>query len=115
MAQQLCLSLSGVRPFGVPTAYGGTGGRYDKDGLKQLLRARGISPMTRERLKSEMFPAKQRKSAALKFRAQRGRELLAFTDRLGPANPRNPRHFDTSEDGRSTAIQHQTVPVWHFQ
>lgn len=57
---------------------------YDKEGLKQLLRSRGVSPMTRERLKNEMFPAKQRKAAALKYRKEQSGKLLAFANGLGP-------------------------------
>jgi len=58
---------------------------YDKDGLKALLRASGISPMTREALRKEIYPAKQKASAAQAFRVKRANELLAFATSRGPA------------------------------
>merc|ERR1712176_578659 len=51
---------------------------YEKASLEGLLRASMASPMTRERLKKDYLPAKQRKSAALEFRENRTKELLRF-------------------------------------
>merc|ERR1712187_172564 len=51
---------------------------YEKASLEGLLRANMASPMTRERLKKEHLPARQRKSAAIEFRQTRGRALIRF-------------------------------------
>merc|ERR1712087_1047141 len=51
---------------------------YEKASLEGLLRANMASPMTRERLKREHLPARQRKSAAIEFRERRAKELVQF-------------------------------------
>jgi hemoglobin len=51
---------------------------YEKASIQGLLRNRMVSPMTREPLKLEFLPARQRKSATLEFRQKRSAELLAF-------------------------------------
>merc|ERR1712224_834456 len=53
---------------------------YEKASLKQLLSTNAISPMTREGLKKEFFPAMERKKKAFEFRETRSKELLAFAD-----------------------------------
>jgi len=53
---------------------------YEKASLEQILQANGISPMTRERLKGDFFPAVERKKKALEFREMRSNELLSFAD-----------------------------------
>merc|ERR1712217_395241 len=54
---------------------------YEKASIQGLLKNRMVSPMTREVLKTEFIPAKQRKSAALQFRETRAQELLQFAER----------------------------------
>merc|ERR1712137_1464391 len=51
---------------------------YEKASLEGLLRANMASPMTRERLKKDYLPAKQRRSAAIEFRERRAKELVRF-------------------------------------
>merc|ERR1711933_598034 len=46
--------------------------------VQGLLKNRMASPMTRENLKADFLPARQRRSAALEFREARSQELLAF-------------------------------------
>lgn len=53
---------------------------YEKASLEQLLRGGGVSPMTRQGLKTQFFPAKERKKKALEFREVRSKELLAFAN-----------------------------------
>jgi hypothetical protein len=58
---------------------------YEKASLQGLLRNRMVSPMTREPLKKEFLPAKQRRSAALEFRQTRSTELLKFAEEAAVA------------------------------
>jgi len=60
---------------------------YDKASIERLLSARMASPMTREPLKKEYSPAKQRQSATLEFRKTRTAELLKFAEQAIPAQP----------------------------
>merc|ERR1711881_98972 len=53
---------------------------YEKASLQQILRENPISPMAREGLKEQFFPARDRKKKALEFREQRSQELLTFAD-----------------------------------
>merc|ERR1719160_1834 len=53
---------------------------YEKASLEQILRANGVSPMTRETLKEQFFHAVERKKKALEFREVRSKELLSFAD-----------------------------------
>mmetsp|Transcript_108176 Transcript_108176/g.279749 ORF Transcript_108176/g.279749 Transcript_108176/m.279749 type:complete len:891 (+) Transcript_108176:83-2755(+) len=52
---------------------------YEKASVQGLLKNRMASPMTREALKADFLPARQRRSAAMEFRQARSEELLAFT------------------------------------
>jgi len=61
---------------------------YEKASLEGLLRNNMASPMTRERLKKEHLPARQRRSAALDFRTARCEELLRFTEQAAGEQPR---------------------------
>merc|ERR1712228_1029570 len=60
---------------------------YEKASLDGLLRANMASPMTRERLKKEYLPARQRKSAAIEFRQQRCNMLLKFASDVAADEP----------------------------
>lgn len=53
---------------------------YEKSSLQAILRTNAVSPMTREKLKTEFFPGVERKKKALEFRESRAKELLAFAD-----------------------------------
>merc|ERR1719389_615550 len=54
---------------------------YEKASLEQLLMTpNAISPMTREGLKKQFFPAQERKKRALEFRETQSKKLLAFAD-----------------------------------
>merc|ERR1712083_928503 len=55
---------------------------YEKASLEGLLRANMASPMTRERLKKEHLPAKQRRSTAIEFREHRAKELVRFAGQV---------------------------------
>jgi hypothetical protein len=60
---------------------------YEKASIQGLLRNRMVSPMTREPLKKEFLPARQRKSATLEFRQTRSAELLAFAKEAAATQP----------------------------
>jgi hypothetical protein len=60
---------------------------YEKASMEGLLRNRMVSPMTREPLKKEFIPARQRKSATLEFRQARSKELLQFVEEAAAAQP----------------------------
>lgn len=60
---------------------------YEKASLQGLLRNRMSSPMTREELKSDFLPARQRKSATIEFRQERSEELLTFADQAADSQP----------------------------
>merc|ERR1712157_706815 len=60
---------------------------YEKASLEGLLRANMASPMTRERLKKEHLPARQRRSAAIEFRERRAKELVRFAAQVGGDMP----------------------------
>merc|ERR1712241_1434658 len=66
---------------------GSDGFMYEKASLDGLLRANMASPMTRERLKKEYLPARQRKSAALDFRQHRSQELVKFAAEVAAMEP----------------------------
>jgi hemoglobin len=55
---------------------------YEKASLEELLRTTAISPMTRQSLKTQFFPAVERKKKALEFRELRSMELLDFADEV---------------------------------
>merc|ERR1719159_2065278 len=48
---------------------------YEKSSLQGLLKNRMVSPMTREELKADFLPARQRRSAAMEFRQTCSEEL----------------------------------------
>merc|ERR1719401_873915 len=60
---------------------------YEKASVQGLLRNRMASPMTRESLKADFLPARQRKSAAVEFRQVRSEELLAFVEEAAGTQP----------------------------
>merc|ERR1719229_1730045 len=60
---------------------------YEKASLQGLLRNRIASPMTREELKADFLPARQRRSATMEFRQTRSEELLAFADEATKVQP----------------------------
>jgi len=62
---------------------------YEKASLEQILRAGAISPMTRERLQEQFFPAVERKKKALEFREMRSNELLSFADEVIASGQQN--------------------------
>lgn len=60
---------------------------YDKASIQELLRNRMRSPMTREELKADFIPARQRRSAAMEFRRTRATELLSFAEEAVGSQP----------------------------
>eukprot|EP00933_Yihiella_yeosuensis_P067086 TRINITY_DN716_c0_g1_i1.p1 TRINITY_DN716_c0_g1~~TRINITY_DN716_c0_g1_i1.p1 ORF type:complete len:961 (+),score=185.41 TRINITY_DN716_c0_g1_i1:56-2884(+) len=61
---------------------------YEVESIKTLIRNHQASPITRERLKQEYFPAKQRKSEVYSFREKRSKALLAFAKDAISTEPR---------------------------
>jgi len=51
---------------------------YEKEAVQQLINASRPSPMTREQLKSDVFPARQKQSDATTYREKMIAELLSF-------------------------------------
>merc|ERR1719379_3137737 len=61
---------------------------YEADSVKQLIRNHHVSPCTREQLKKEYFPAKQKKSEVTTFREKRTKDLLQFAKDASPSDMR---------------------------
>merc|ERR1712039_307615 len=61
---------------------------YEQSSIEGLLRAHMASPMTRESLKPEFFPARRRKRDAIRFREIRCEELLKFAAEALAPQPR---------------------------
>merc|ERR1712187_651766 len=61
---------------------------YEADSVKQLIRNHQVSPITREHLKKEYYPAKQKKSEVLAFREKRAKDLLQFAAETMSREPR---------------------------
>merc|ERR1711879_668024 len=53
---------------------------YEAESVKQLIRNKQVSPITRENLKKEYFPAKQKKSEVVAYREKRAQALLEFVE-----------------------------------
>jgi len=61
---------------------------YEAESVKQLIRNRLKSPITREPLQKEHYPAKQKKSEVIAFREKRGQALLQFAKDALTTEPR---------------------------
>merc|ERR1712232_467439 len=61
---------------------------YEQDSVKQLIRNRQCSPITREPLDKAYFPARQKKSEVHAFRESRSKELLQFAKDAMSNEPR---------------------------
>lgn len=61
---------------------------YEADSIKQLIRNRQDSPITREPLQKEYFQAKQKKSQVTAFRETRAQALLQFANDALSIEPR---------------------------
>eukprot|EP00747_Dinoflagellata_sp_TGD_P022865 gnl/TRDRNA2_/TRDRNA2_129377_c0_seq1.p1 gnl/TRDRNA2_/TRDRNA2_129377_c0~~gnl/TRDRNA2_/TRDRNA2_129377_c0_seq1.p1 ORF type:complete len:932 (-),score=160.76 gnl/TRDRNA2_/TRDRNA2_129377_c0_seq1:71-2866(-) len=61
---------------------------YEADSVKQLIRNRQKSPITREDLKKEYFPAKAKKAEVMAFREERSATLLQFAKDALSSEPR---------------------------
>jgi len=64
---------------------------YEREAIKQYIRTNGKSPMTRENLKQDLFPALQRKSKACEYRSSRGAELIRFGHEVLGSHPQMAR------------------------
>jgi hypothetical protein len=53
---------------------------YEAESVKTLIRNQQASPITREKLKKEYYPARQKKSEVLVFREKRAKGLLQFAE-----------------------------------
>merc|ERR1712176_1751829 len=82
---ELCCPVSLV--LFVDPVIASDGFMYEKASLEGLSRANMASPMTRERLKKEHLPARQRRSAAIEFREHRAKELLRFAAQVATDMP----------------------------
>jgi hypothetical protein len=82
---ELCCPVSLV--LFVEPVIASDGFMYEKGSLEGLLRANMVSPLTREPLKKEYLPAKQRQAAALEFRQARSKELIRFAEEAAPVQP----------------------------
>merc|ERR1712224_649908 len=60
---------------------------YEKASIEGLLRARMVSPLTREPLQKEYTPARQRQHAASEFRRVRSADLLRFAEEAASLQP----------------------------
>jgi len=82
---ELCCPVSLV--LFVDPVIASDGFMYEKASLDGLLRSNMASPMTRERLKKEYLPARQRKSASIEFRQNRAHELVKFAVEASAEQP----------------------------
>merc|ERR1712137_567125 len=90
---------------------------YEKASLDGLLRSNMASPMTRERLKKEYLPARQRRSAAIEFRQHRAKELVRFAAHVAGEMPQLgttalERVTEYLEVVQSTGLAAETAAVW---
>jgi len=60
---------------------------YESDSIKAIIRNHQASPMTRERLGDNYFPARQKKSDVTAFREKRSDELLRFAEEVLEIHP----------------------------
>merc|ERR1711972_647198 len=61
---------------------------YEASAFKQLIQNHQVSPLTREPLTQESYPAKKKKSEATSFREKRIEALLHFAQDALPSEPR---------------------------
>jgi hypothetical protein len=93
---------------------------YEKASIQGLLRNRMVSPMTRETLKKEFLPAKQRKSTALEFRQTRSKELLKFAHEAAAGQPqmagaalqRASDYLEVLKPSQVPELAKQTAELW---
>jgi len=60
---------------------------YEADALRKLISAKEPSPMTMEKLGSDVFPAEQKMEELDAFREKRAGELLEFAEETSVAEP----------------------------
>ena len=60
---------------------------YEREAIEQLIHANRASPMTRETLQPQVYPAMQNKSRANTFKEERGLELCKFVEENAAAEP----------------------------
>merc|ERR1712048_1194380 len=93
---------------------------YEADSVKQLIRNKQVSPITRETLKKEYFPAKQKKSEVLAFREKRAEALLQFAKDTASSEPRMAaialdrvvEYLEVLKPAQHPAIARQTAALW---
>merc|ERR1712217_55427 len=61
---------------------------YEASSVKQLIRNHQVSPITRELLEKEYYPARQKRCEATAFREKRAEALLQFAEDALPSEPR---------------------------
>jgi hypothetical protein len=59
---------------------------YERSAVETLIKSNRPSPMTRENLGKNVFPARQKKNDALKYRQDKVKELCQFADSCNDAN-----------------------------
>jgi hemoglobin len=59
---------------------------YERSAVETLIKANRPSPMTRENLGKQVFPAKQKKTDALQYRHQMVRDLCAFAEKCSDSS-----------------------------
>jgi len=60
---------------------------YNRDSLDQLIRTKMPSPMTRETLSKQYFPARERKRQCLEYREMQSEKLIAFAEQVLAQEP----------------------------
>jgi len=93
---------------------------YEADSVKQLIRNKQVSPITRESLKKEYFPAKQKKSEVIAFREKRAAALLQFAEDTVSSEPRMAgmaldrvvEYLEVLKPAQCPAIARQTTSLW---
>lgn len=93
---------------------------YEKASLDGLLQAHMASPMTRERLKKDYLPARQRRSAAIEFRERRSKQLVKFASEVEREMPhlavaaleRLGDYLEVLQPQRCPGLARDTAEVW---
>jgi len=93
---------------------------YEAESVKQLIRNHQNSPITRERLKAEYYPAKQKRSEVMTFREKRAQSLLQFAKDALPAEPRMTgmamdrvmEYLEVLKPAQYPAISREAAALW---
>lgn len=93
---------------------------YEADSMKALVKNRQVSPITREVLKGEYYPARQKKSEVMGFRETRAEALLQFASDAMDSDPRMTgtaldrvmEYLEVLTHAQVPALARKTTAIW---